>query len=189
LGSYGKISIKGDKKQFLVSIPKALGNLKKVLQVLETDYNFSFPNLSVLVNIPLSFPSLLQDIPLELISFSYASNQIPILHPHCINLVFDARMFQNPGRDPDLKLLTGKDNLIQRYVAQSPEFNKFIESILETIHAIRSSTYDYSAPITDIRIHIGCTGGRHRSVAAVELILKKMTMITNCKISAQHLNL
>lgn len=188
LGAYGKISIQGNKKQFLKSIGKSQQNLQKILAVIKQEFGESFPVLSAISNDVFEFPVTLKEIPIELISFSYSCAQMPELHPRHINLVFDARMFTNPGRDEKLKPFTGRDKEIQDYVMQSPEYNLFINTISDTITSIYNSNYTYSAPITKMCVFIGCTGGRHRSVASVELIAQKLAHL-GLVITKKHLNI
>ena len=188
LGAYGRVGITGNKKQFLDSIAKAQRNLRKILQVLSNDYSESFPVLTSLAQESLEFPKDLQSIPVELISFSYANRQFPELHQRHINLVFDARMFNNPGRHSVLKLLTGKDKEIQDYVTQAPEFVLFINTITNTILSIYQSNYPYSAPITKMCVYIGCTGGRHRSVSSVELVAEQLAD-SGLVVRKKHLNI
>lgn len=188
LGAYGKISIQGNRKQFLKSIGTSQRNLQKILTVLKQEFNVSFPVLDSISRDIFEFPTTLKEIPVELISFSYSGVQMPELHPRHINLVFDARMFTNPGRDEILKLLTGKDKKIQDYVMQAPEYDLFINAITDTIISIYKSKYAFSAPITKVCVFIGCTGGRHRSVASVELIAQKLVN-SGLVITKKHLNL
>ncbi len=188
LGAYGRVGIRGNKKQFLDSIAKGQRNLSKILQVLTNDYGESFPVLDNLAREPLIFPKEVRSIPVELVSFSYASHQFPELHPRHINLVFDARMFNNPGRHPTLKLLTGKDKEIQDFVTQSPEFVLFVNTITNTILSIYQSSYPYSAPITKVCVYVGCTGGRHRSVSSVELVAQQLSG-SGLMVHKKHLNL
>ena len=66
--------------------------------------------------------------------------------PQDSNYVFDVRFLPNPFYVPELKPLTGKDPAVQEFV---------IPRYLETGKA-------------QLHVAIGCTGGRHRSVACAE---------------------
>lgn len=188
LGSYGRVGIKANKKSFLDSIAKAQKNLLKIITILRKDYSEVFPVLEQFAQDSLVFPKAITSIPVELVSFSYKDNQIPELHPRHINLVFDARMFTNPGRDTELKKLTGRDKAIQNYITQAPEYNNFVDAITQTITSAYQSTYAFSAPITQVCVYVGCTGGRHRSVASVELVYQKLVG-KGFQVSKKHLNI
>src|SRR5579872_274565 len=79
------------------------------------------------------------------------------------NLVFDVRFLPNPYFVPDLKNLTGMDSAIQNYLFSQDavreywdRLNSFAQYVIEqSLHEGRFS----------MNIAIGCTGGRHRSVA------------------------
>ncbi len=93
----------------------------------------------------------------ELISFGF-KNGIPTT----ANFVFDVRGLHNPYRNPHLRRLTGLDAAVQHDVFA----NKDGEFLFNTI-AI--ATWGFLKGETrDIRVAIGCIGGRHRSVAMVE---------------------
>ena len=186
LGAYGKIGIKGGMRSFLKSVAPLVVNLRHVLRVLDPENEF-FVLWSVSQG-DLSFAEFGTELPITITSFSYAAQKVPILLPHRLNFVFDARLFHNPGRDELLKMLTGKDEAIQKYLLQYPEFFEFTRSIVSAVNAARSSTYEFSAPVTEICVYIGCTGGRHRSVAAAELVGAALQKISKV-VAISHLNL
>jgi len=86
--------------------------------------------------------------------------------PRDADLVFDVRFLPNPHYVPELKPLTGRDERVVEYVARGgklDEFYGYLEPLL-----------DFLLPqyVTEGKAHlmvaIGCTGGRHRSVAITE---------------------
>lgn len=86
--------------------------------------------------------------------------------PREADLVFDARFLANPHYVPELKPLTGRDAAVADYVAADAAFGPFLaglKSLLEPLlprFAAEGKSY--------LTIAIGCTGGRHRSVAIAE---------------------
>ncbi|MBT8447329.1 MAG: RNase adapter RapZ [Gammaproteobacteria bacterium] len=98
---------------------------------------------------------------LQLISFGY-KNGIP---PDA-DFVFDARCLPNPHWDPILRGLTGRDEPVQKYLAQAMEVRELVNSIaafLETwIPRFEADDRSY------LTVAVGCTGGRHRSVYIAE---------------------
>lgn len=88
------------------------------------------------------------------------------------DLVFDARCLPNPQYVPTLRPLTGRDAAVTAYVLGFPQAQGF----LEQIHAFLR----FSLPLYGqegrayLTIAIGCTGGRHRSVALVETLAARL---------------
>jgi UPF0042 nucleotide-binding protein len=83
--------------------------------------------------------------------------------PLDVDLVLDCRFLPNPHWVDELRPLTGLDDPVRNYVLSEPDAQAFLEdldSLLGTIlpaYAREGRTY--------LSIALGCTGGRHRSVA------------------------
>jgi UPF0042 nucleotide-binding protein len=80
------------------------------------------------------------------------------------DLVFDMRFLPNPHWVDELRPLTGCDEAVRSYLAADPAWN-------ETIGQIESLLIDWiprywAAGKSYVTVAFGCTGGRHRSVAA-----------------------
>lgn len=88
--------------------------------------------------------------------------------PADVDLVFDVRFLPNPHWNEQLRPLTGLDSAVQSFVMDQPlarEFLEHIESLLElTLPAYLAEGRSY------LTIAIGCTGGRHRSVAIAQAL-------------------
>ena len=80
------------------------------------------------------------------------------------DLVFDMRFLDNPHWDDDLRLLTGEDSAVQAYIARDPAFADTMDRI-EALLKDLIPRY-WAAGKTYLAVAFGCTGGRHRSVAA-----------------------
>jgi len=88
--------------------------------------------------------------------------------PADADLVFDVRFLPNPHFVPRLRPLSGKNTRVARYIRSFPQTNEFLrrtESLLTYLipHYIREGK-------SYLTVAIGCTGGRHRSVALAEVI-------------------
>ena len=81
------------------------------------------------------------------------------------DLVFDMRFLANPHWDDDLRPLTGEDRAVQDYVAQDPDWAATMDRI-EGLLTPLIPRY-WAAGKSYLTVAFGCTGGRHRSVAAV----------------------
>ncbi|MBQ9664416.1 MAG: RNase adapter RapZ [Oscillospiraceae bacterium] len=79
------------------------------------------------------------------------------------DLVFDARFLPNPFYVDDLRPLSGLDRPVAEFVFGYPQTRLFLEKLEEMI-AFLLPYYIEEGKLT-LTIAIGCTGGRHRSVA------------------------
>jgi UPF0042 nucleotide-binding protein len=80
------------------------------------------------------------------------------------DLVFDMRFLPNPHWLEELRPLTGEDSRVRDYLAADPSW-------AETMGQIESLLIDWiprywAAGKSYVTVAFGCTGGRHRSVAA-----------------------
>lgn len=90
------------------------------------------------------------------------------------NIVFDVRFLPNPFFIDALRPLSGEDEPVRRYVLDNPETQVFLAKA-EEILALCIAAFEREGK-TYSTIGIGCTGGRHRSVAvAVELARRLKT--------------
>ena len=92
--------------------------------------------------------------------------------PTDADLVFDVRFLPNPHFVPRLRPFTGKDQRVARYIRSFPQTGEFlrrIESLLGYLiphYIAEGKSY--------LTIALGCTGGRHRSVALAEVIRRAL---------------
>ncbi len=83
--------------------------------------------------------------------------------PRNADLVFDMRFLANPHWEPELRPLTGEDATVAAYVAGDPAYGPAVDRIADLLATlIPGYGREGKAYLT---IAIGCTGGRHRSVA------------------------
>ena len=82
------------------------------------------------------------------------------------DIVMDVRFLPNPYWDEQLRPLTGHDPAVRDYVIERAQTSEFLDSFDDMLKAIIPG---YQAEGRSyLTIAIGCTGGRHRSVAIVE---------------------
>lgn len=82
--------------------------------------------------------------------------------------VFDARFLPNPHFVPELRPKTGLDPEVARFVLESPEGAEYLDAV-STFLAPLLPRYAREGKVT-LTIGVGCTGGRHRSVAIAEAL-------------------
>ncbi len=98
--------------------------------------------------------------------------------PSEADLVFDLRFLPNPYFDPELRPFSGKDTAIAQYVLADDPGKTFIERLKDFLLYILP-LYDQEGRYR-LTIALGCTGGRHRSVAVAEEI--------HSTLKAEHFN-
>ncbi len=92
--------------------------------------------------------------------------------PLDVDTLLDVRFLPNPHYDPELRPLTGHDAPVREAVLGSEDCKEFLEktsdlfSFLIPRYAAEGKTY--------FTVGIGCTGGRHRSVAITEELAKRL---------------
>lgn len=79
------------------------------------------------------------------------------------DLIFDVRFIPNPFYIPELKEYNGSDEPVKDYVLKWPQTNIFISKTLDMLEFLIPH-YTVEGK-TQLIVGIGCTGGKHRSVA------------------------
>ncbi len=88
-------------------------------------------------------------------------------------MAFDLRFLPNPYFIPELREFTGRDHAVADYVLGSNEgekFYKYLENFLLSSLPMYEAEGRYR-----LSIAIGCTGGKHRSVAFAEALNNALT--------------
>jgi UPF0042 nucleotide-binding protein len=88
------------------------------------------------------------------------------------DLVFDMRFLANPHWVDELRPLTGEDAAVQAYVASDPAWDVMMDQV-EALATALIPRY-WAAGKSYLTIAFGCTGGRHRSVAAAVEMAKRL---------------
>ena len=89
------------------------------------------------------------------------------------DLVFDMRCLPNPFYIPELKGKTGLDTPVSDYVFSFPQAGEMLSRITDLI-SFALPHYVAEGKIRLV-IGIGCTGGRHRSVAVAEQLAVRLS--------------
>lgn len=86
--------------------------------------------------------------------------------PYGTDLLFDVRFLPNPHFVPGLREKTGQEQEIQEYLDRQPDYGELITRLTDLLTYLlpryRKENRSY------VSIAVGCTGGRHRSVAICE---------------------
>jgi RNase adapter protein RapZ len=88
------------------------------------------------------------------------------------DIVMDLRFLPNPHWEPDLRPLTGHDRKVRDYVLETAVGSEFVDRFDELL-AILVPQYQAEGR-SYLTVAVGCTGGRHRSVAVAEELAARM---------------
>jgi len=102
--------------------------------------------------------------------------------PAQADLVLDVRFLRNPYFVDSLRPLTGKSPEVFEYVMQQRDAGEFLER-MEAILAFLLPRYEAEGKVY-LTIAIGCTGGKHRSVALAEELGRRLEATTPVRV--QH---
>jgi len=92
--------------------------------------------------------------------------------PGDADVVLDARFLPNPYYVPGLRELTGRDPAVRDYVFSQPDATAFLERAEAWMRwALPLLAQEGRAYYT---LAIGCTGGKHRSVALIEALAERL---------------
>jgi RNase adaptor protein for sRNA GlmZ degradation len=92
--------------------------------------------------------------------------------PRDADLVFDMRFLSNPHWDITLRPLTGEDSQVAAHVAADPLYAPTLDKIDDLVTSLLPGyAREGKAYLT---IAIGCTGGRHRSVAVARALAARL---------------
>lgn len=88
------------------------------------------------------------------------------------DLVFDVRFIPNPFYIPELKQYSGNDEPVKDYVLKQEETVNFIEKLVDMLKYLIPNYIKEGK--SQLIISIGCTGGRHRSVAIANEVYERL---------------
>jgi UPF0042 nucleotide-binding protein len=92
--------------------------------------------------------------------------------PRESEMVFDVRFLRNPHWRPALRPLDGRDPAVDAYVAEDPLFAPFFDRLTDMVLLLLPA-YKREGKAY-LGIGLGCTGGRHRSVAVAERLARRL---------------
>lgn len=82
------------------------------------------------------------------------------------DVVLDARFLPNPYWVPELRERTGLEAAVNDYVVDRPEAKEFLDAVAQLVDIVADGFLREGKRY--ITVAIGCTGGKHRSVAMSE---------------------
>lgn len=100
------------------------------------------------------------------------------------DLVFDVRFLPNPYYVEGLRAKTGNDKEIQDYVFQFGEAHEFVEKIEDLLNFLIPNYITEGK--NQLVISIGCTGGKHRSVALANELYRRLSGSKEYGLKIEH---
>ena len=99
------------------------------------------------------------------------------------NLLFDVRFLPNPYWQEHLRPKSGLELEVSGFVIDSDEGKEFLSLLKPLLLSIAAQT---TRNRKELRIGIGCTGGRHRSVAVVEALALEFGQDPQFEVLSSH---
>lgn len=200
LGAYALRGYFEKKAYFLNSIPKALANLK---QLLDEGVASAYPCLEAVLQKLVALKShsetptqssqegttipdaQVSPLHVRVFSFSYKKSGIP--HDESGNgggYVFDCRSTHNPGKYALYKALTGLDQPVIDFLEKDGEILSFLKHVygLADAHVQRYIQRGF----TNLMFAFGCTGGQHRSVYSAQHLAEYLHKKYHIKVTLEH---
>jgi UPF0042 nucleotide-binding protein len=106
---------------------------------------------------------------ISLVSFGF-KNGVPM----DVDMMFDVRFLPNPHWNEELRPLSGLDEPVRTFVLSQPLADEFLERISSLVSLILPAYLHEGRSY--LTIGVGCTGGRHRSVAISEELARLLTV-------------
>jgi RNase adapter protein RapZ len=100
------------------------------------------------------------------------------------DLMFDVRFLPNPHYEPELRPLTGHDTRIVAFINQDGALDAFYEHLLPLLDYLLEEYLNEGK--AHLVVAIGCTGGRHRSVAIADHLAARYEQMREYVVEVMH---
>ena len=104
--------------------------------------------------------------------------------PADADLVADTRFLPNPFWVPELRHLSGEDAAVSDYVLSQPGAREFIDAYATALEPVLAGYQRENK--RHATIAIGCTGGKHRSVAMIRELADRLERMPVVVVSVKH---
>ena len=107
--------------------------------------------------------------------------------PADADMVADMRFLPNPFWNPELRPFNGQDKVVSDYVLSQPGATEFLDSYLKSLEPVLAGYQRENK--RHATIAIGCTGGKHRSIAAAEELARRIGALPGVAVNVRHRDL
>jgi UPF0042 nucleotide-binding protein len=104
--------------------------------------------------------------------------------PTDVDMVWDMRFLPNPYWSPELRQLTGLDPAVSAYVLGQERASRFLSLQLDALREVIDGYLIENKRFATVAV--GCTGGKHRSVATVDFLEKAISGWSDVRLSVKH---
>lgn len=104
--------------------------------------------------------------------------------PADADLVFDVRFLPNPYYVDELKYQTGEDAAVREYVMQGGTCGEFLEKLFDMMEFLIPNYIAEGK--NQLVIAVGCTGGKHRSVAIATALYSRLKAHSEWGLKIEH---
>lgn len=122
------------------------------------------------------------DIQITVLSFGFKYGL-----PPDADLVADARFLPNPFWQPDLRAMTGLDDQVRDFVFAQDGAIEFLDGYSRALHPVLDGYRRENK--RHATIAVGCTGGKHRSVAIAEALATRLRDVPGIAVATKHRDL
>lgn len=107
--------------------------------------------------------------------------------PADADLVADMRFLPNPFWNPELRPFNGQDTVVRDYVLAQQGAEEFIDGYTKALEPVLAGYQRENK--RHVTLAIGCTGGKHRSIAVAEEIAKRLRSLPGVGVNVRHRDL
>jgi len=104
--------------------------------------------------------------------------------PTDVDMVWDMRFLPNPYWSPELRELTGLDDDVSKYVLHQERAQRYLKAQTEALREVIDGYLLENKRFATLAV--GCTGGKHRSVATVEYLEQALSDWPDVRLSVKH---
>lgn len=107
--------------------------------------------------------------------------------PTDVDLMVDMRFLPNPFWETELRALTGVDSEVKDYVLSREGASEFLEHFVAALHPVLAGFQRENKRHASLAV--GCTGGKHRSVAMARELADRLATLPGVSVSLRHRDL
>ncbi len=104
--------------------------------------------------------------------------------PTDVDMVWDMRFLPNPYWSPELRELSGQDAAVSQAVLDQDLAKQYLDAQLSALKLVFEGYLNENKRFATLAV--GCTGGRHRSVATVEYLRDQLSTWSDVRLSVKH---
>jgi len=164
----------------IVAERKALLTLREQADLVFDSSDLNVHQLSM--QVAEAFSSDSQKLKINVLSFGFKYGI-----PTDADLVVDARFIPNPHWKEELRAKTGNDTEVSDYVLAQPGVAEFVSNYVAALRPVINGYRNENKRFATLAI--GCTGGKHRSVALANRISELLADEIDVRVSVKHRDL